>query len=205
MTAIGFMNLGVVGLILSTFTTRFVFPLISVEGQRFWILGTAPVDRRHVLWSKFLFASTITCIPCCLLVFLSDVALQLWKRTPAMVLAHQLICVLLALGLSAMAVGLGARLPNLREPSPAKIAAGFGGTLTLILSAVFVIVVIVPPAIPAYAFYSTAHLAVVPGSVSQAPLYWFLASLLLVVMITAFTAWLPMRMGFRAFARMELK
>ena len=57
MTAIGFMNLGVVGLILSTFTTRFVFPLISIEGQRFWILGTAPVNRREILWSKFLFAT----------------------------------------------------------------------------------------------------------------------------------------------------
>ncbi|MCA9150178.1 MAG: hypothetical protein KDA92_12800 [Planctomycetales bacterium] len=204
MTAIGFMNLGVVGLILSTFTTRFVFPLISVEGQRFWILGTAPVNRRDILWSKFIFASSITCLPCCLLVLLSDIALQLWARTPAMVVTHQLICVLLSLGLSAMAVGLGARLPNLREPSPAKIAAGFGGTLTLILSAVFVIAVIVPPAVPAYLMYSTSHLAVLPGSISRTPEYWFVGALAASIGITGLAAWLPMRMGFRAFTEMEL-
>ena len=36
---VSFLNLAVVGLLLSTFTTRFVFPMISLEGRRFWILG----------------------------------------------------------------------------------------------------------------------------------------------------------------------
>ena len=40
---ISFLNLAVVGLILSTFTTRFIFPMISLEGRRFWILGMLPV------------------------------------------------------------------------------------------------------------------------------------------------------------------
>jgi ABC-2 type transport system permease protein len=204
MTGIGFMNLGVVGLILSTFTTRFVFPLISMEGQRFWILGTAPVDRREILWSKFLFASLITSIPCCLLVFLSDIALQLWERTPAMVGVHQLICVLLAVGLSALSVGLGARLPNLREPSPAKIAAGFGGTLTLILSALFVLAITIPPAIPGYLIYASAGLAVVPGSLGQSTRLWFVGTIGLSVLITALAIWIPLRLGRRAFERMEL-
>ena len=42
---ISFLNLAVVGLILSTFTTRFIFPMISLEGRRFWILGLVPVSR----------------------------------------------------------------------------------------------------------------------------------------------------------------
>ena len=36
---ISFLNLAVVGLILSTFTTRFIFPMLSLEGRRFWILS----------------------------------------------------------------------------------------------------------------------------------------------------------------------
>lgn len=53
---IGFLNLAVVGLILSTFTTRFVYPMISLEGRRFWILGLLPVHRDQIVWSKFLFS-----------------------------------------------------------------------------------------------------------------------------------------------------
>ena len=40
---ISFLNLAVVGLLLSTFMTRFIFPLISLEGRRFWVLGLLPV------------------------------------------------------------------------------------------------------------------------------------------------------------------
>ena len=53
---ISFLNLAVAGLILSTFTTRFVYPMISLEGRRFWILGLLPVHRDQIVWSKFLFS-----------------------------------------------------------------------------------------------------------------------------------------------------
>jgi ABC-2 type transport system permease protein len=204
MTAIGFMNLGVVGLILSTFTTRFVFPLISIEGQRFWILGTAPIDRHEIIWSKFVFATMVTSLPCCLLVFLSDVALQLWQRTPWMVAVHQLICWMLATGLSALSVGLGARLPDLHETSPAKIAAGFGGTLTLILSALFVIVVVLPPSIPAYLMYTQTNLAK-PLGMPEVDFQWYFGlALLSCFVLTLLAVAIPLRMGFRAFDRLEL-
>ncbi|MFM8985627.1 MAG: putative ABC transporter permease subunit, partial [Planctomycetia bacterium] len=69
---IGFLNLAVVGLILSTFTTRFVYPMISLEGRRFWILGLLPVHRDQIVWSKFLFSFVGGVLPCCGLVLLSD-------------------------------------------------------------------------------------------------------------------------------------
>ena len=61
---VSFLNLSVVGLLLSTFTTRFVFPMISLEGRRFWILGLLPVRRTTILWSKFFFAAGGAIIPC---------------------------------------------------------------------------------------------------------------------------------------------
>jgi len=205
MTAIGFMNLGVVGLILSTFTTRFVFPLVSMEGQRFWILGTAPVDRRDVLWSKFIFATVITGVPCCGLVFLSDVALELATRTPLMALVHQVLCIGLSIGLSAISVGLGARLPNFRETSPAKIAAGYGGTLTLIVSAVFVVLMIVPPALPAYLLHAGHDFGGLQLGIPGRPEYWFAAGMVFSGVFSGVVAWWPLRIGFRAFEKLELR
>ena len=32
-------------LILSTFTSRFIFPLLSLEGRNFWVLGLFPLRR----------------------------------------------------------------------------------------------------------------------------------------------------------------
>src|SRR5262249_46206280 len=86
---ISFLNLAVVGLILSTFTTRFIFPMVSLEGRRFWILGLMPVGRGTVLWSKFWFAACGSMIPCTVLVLLSDLMLSVQSYVIAI---HMLIC-----------------------------------------------------------------------------------------------------------------
>jgi ABC-2 type transport system permease protein len=146
---VSFLNLAVVGLILSTFTTRFIYPLISLEGRRFWILGRLPVDRGTILYGKFLFAAGGSWLPCAGLVLFSDLMLDV---SLLVVLVHQLICLLLCVGLSGMAVGLGAMMPNFREQSPSKIAAGFGGTLNLVLSAMYILAVVMLTALPCHFF-----------------------------------------------------
>jgi ABC-2 type transport system permease protein len=144
-TMIGFLNLAVVGLILSTFTTRFIYPMISLEGKRFWILNLLPVDRGMILIAKFLFAAVGSWVPCASLIFLSDWMLDVptW-----MAWLHQLLMVELCFGLSGLAVGLGALMPDLREEAPSKIAAGFGGTLNLVLSALFILILVLLTAVP---------------------------------------------------------
>ena len=100
---VSFLNLAVVGLILSTFTTRFIYPMISLEGHCFWILGLLPIDRDTIVWSKFWFASLGSWIPCSLLVLLSDMMLNV---PPLVIGVHQLTCVLLCLGLASIRRGL---------------------------------------------------------------------------------------------------
>lgn len=208
MTMVGFMNLGVVGLILSTFTTRFIFPMVSLEGRRFWILGTAPLERRTILWAKFLFAAFGSVLPCSALILLSDIMLRVTERTPLVAVIHQFTCLVLCLGLSAMAVGMGARLPNLREPSPSKIAAGFGGTLNLILNMVYILAVVLATAVPCYFWAEGAPgwwqnlrgwrqwigLGT-PGSVA--------VGLVVTLLLGLIGTYIPLRIGMRAFERLE--
>ena len=44
----------------------------------------------------------------------------------------------LSLGLTSLAVGLGAMTPNFREDNPARIANGLGGTMNVVLSLLYV-------------------------------------------------------------------
>jgi ABC-2 type transport system permease protein len=198
---ISFLNLAVVGLILSTFTTRFIFPMISLEGRRFWILGRLPVERSTILWSKFLFASFGSLIPCAVLVLLSDLML----RVSALVVGvHLLACALLCSGLSGIAVGLGAKMPNLRDESPARIAAGFGGTLNLVLSAAYIVVLVVLTTVPCY-FYLLAVNSI-STSVTLDPhrqLLWLIAGVAGSMALGITATVVPLRMGFKAFRAME--
>ncbi len=208
MTIIGFLNLGVVGLILSTYTTRFILPAISLEGRRFWILGTLPIARDVVLWSKFWFSFLGTLVPCSGLILLSDVMLQTTARAPAVAWLHQLTCVVLCAGLSALAVGVGARLPNLREPSPSKIAAGFGGTLCLVISTGFIIATVLATAAPCYFWIEGAAFAPSRAAGWSARLGWgtpgsVALGALLTLLLGAATTIIPLRIGFRAFRKLE--
>ena len=202
---ISFLNLAVAGLILSTFTTRFVFPMISLEGRRFWILGLLPVHRDQIVWSKFLFSFLGGLLPCCLLVFLSDSLLGVGR---SLLWVHEICCVSLCMGLSGIAVGLGARMPDLRESSSAKISAGFGGTLCLVLSSLFIMSVVIIAAIPTHLSMATRAFG---GGGPPPPgfLGWAAgpqgtaASLLVVSTLGIIATFLPLELGLRSFRRLE--
>jgi len=202
---ISFLNLAVAGLILSTFTTRFVFPMISLEGRRFWILGLLPVHRDQIVWSKFLFSFLGGLLPCCLLVFLSDSMLGVGR---SLLWVHEICCVALCMGLSGIAVGLGARMPDLRESSSAKISAGFGGTLCLVLSSLFIMSVVIIAAIPTHLSMATRAFG---GGGPPPPgfLGWAAgpqgtaASLLVVSTLGIIATFLPLELGLRSFRRLE--
>jgi len=200
---ISFLNLAVAGLILSTFTTRFVFPMISLEGRRFWILGLLPVARDQIVWSKFLFSFLGGLLPCCGLVYLSDSMLGVSGNLIAI---HEVCCVMLCMGLSGIAVGLGARMPDLRESSPAKISAGFGGTLCLVLSSLYIMVLVIVAAVPTHLYLATNSL--IPGA-RHGLLAWacspagFAASLVLVVALGLVTTFVPLLAGIRSFRDLE--
>jgi ABC-2 type transport system permease protein len=202
---VSFLNLSVVGLLLSTFTTRFIFPMISLEGRRFWALGLLPVRRERILWSKFLFAALGSIVPCSLLILLSDAMLRV---SPVVLGIHQLTCVILSLGLSGIAVGLGAKMPNLREQSPARIAAGFGGTLNLVLSALYIVAVVGLTALPCHFYLAAESSPAAAILTGRAGFQWWLrfwlvagtaGSLLLGAAATA----IPMAVAVRAFRKME--
>ena len=197
---VSFLNLLVVGLILSTFTTRFIFPMISLEGQKFWILGLLPIEREIILRGKFLFASIGALLPSSLLIFLSDSLLQLPIR---IIIVHELVCLLLCTGLAAIAVGLGGCIPNMRAISPAKIASGFGGTLNLVLSAVYIIFIVGIAAGPCHldALVKLGHF----GSVfSRETTYrGMLLGAGIATLMGVWVNYFMLRIGYRAFRKME--
>jgi ABC-2 type transport system permease protein len=203
---VSFLNVAVVGLLLSTFTTRFVFPMVSLEGRRFWFLGLLPVRRETILWSKFALAVGGAVVPSCLLILLSDAMLQV---DPLILISHQVTGLIFCFGLSGIAVGLGATIPNLRELSPSRIAAGFGGTLNLVLSTLYILAIVLLTAIPSHFYlgagYSRTAAQIFPSFASfQTFVRWWLiagtgVSLLLGVLATVVPLWL----GFRAFRRLE--
>lgn len=145
---ISYLNLTVCCLAMATLTTRFVFPQFSLEGRRFWIVAMAPFPLTHLLrqkfWLNLLAATPLTT----LLVVISCFSLKLPLHRAIYFIAAMTT---ISAGLNAIALSLGALLPNFRESNAAKIVSGFGGTLCLIISFFYIISSVAILTIPAVA------------------------------------------------------
>ncbi|HEX5271669.1 MAG TPA: hypothetical protein VFW33_14325, partial [Gemmataceae bacterium] len=194
--ALSLLNLATTGLLLCIYTGRFIYPMLSLEGKKFWVLGLLPLRRERLLWGKFAFSAVGSVLIAEALIVLSDLMLALpWSG----VAVHVLTVAVLAVGLSGLSVGLGACMPTFKETDPSKIAAGFGGTLNLVAGLGFLIVVVALMALPWH-----AEAALYPTE--QAPPGWVLFTLVGLVpglVVGALGVWLPLRAGARALARME--
>lgn len=136
---ISLLNLGVCSLALSTLTTRFVFPQFSLEGKRLWILSMCPVPLEKILIQKFLTSCFITGSITAALMFLSSMLLNM---TTNLTILYSSAIILICIGLNSIAISLGTIFPNVNETNPAKIVSGFGGTLCLIVSFLYILSII---------------------------------------------------------------
>jgi ABC-2 type transport system permease protein len=181
--AVSVLNLTAIGMALATFTGRFVYPMLSLEGRRLWMLCQAPWDRRRIVTAKLVFALVVGLPISVGLTILSCRMLDLpWDKVVVQAVAMACLC----LGLAAASLGLGARYADYDEDNPAKLITGYGGTINLLLSLVFSALLIAPVGIT---------------MLPIAPPWWSLAAVAYALALTA--GWSRWHLGtaWREFAR----
>jgi ABC-2 type transport system permease protein len=197
------MNLAATALLMCAYTGRFIYPMLSLEGRKFWVLGLLPLKRDRLLWGKFAFSATWSLLIAEFLVVFSDLMLGM----PAWIVGlHALTVLVLALGLSGLSVGLGAWMPSFKESDPSKIAVGFGGTVNLVVGLLYLVLILVLMSVPLHLHYAALDLG--PDSrmeydLARITVWWLRIGLVLGLALGAAAIILPLRLGTRALRRME--
>ena len=101
---------------------------------------------------------------------------------------------------------MGQRLPNLKESDPSKIAAGFGGTLNLLVSLVFIFSIVLALALPCHLYFAGPEVASLRTmALSQERFrFWLTVAIVVSLIIGAVGTIVPLRIGIKAFQKMEL-
>lgn len=191
---IAFLNLAATTLTMAMLNVRCVFPQLSLEGRRAWIMRLAPISWSQVLqakwWTGLLGSLAVTE----LLVVGSGVMLRLTPAMLALACAMSLVMCCAIVGLS---VGLGARYPDFTQENPARIIAGFGGTLLLVLTLAYVAAMMALGAAPLHWWVS--------GALRMSPrlrrVAWAIG--LAAAAVSCLTAVTPWRAGVRQAQRQE--
>jgi ABC-2 type transport system permease protein len=190
---VAFLNVFSVAAVMCSLGSRFVYPQLSLEGQGFWIIGLSPTSMTRVLVTKFAVPLAGMLVVSVLLMLLSSSMLSASPLT-------RLVAVALACSLSfavcGLSTGLGAIFLNLEQRNPAAIVSGFGGTLNLVLSLGFMLLVILP-------FGFTFHLHNT-GRITESQLRaGVLAAGAWMALVTLLATWLPLWAGARSLRRRE--
>ncbi len=194
---IAFLNLGLAGFVLSAVSVRFIFPAVSSEGRAFWIVKTSPLTMKRFLWGKFAFYLIPMLILGETLIIFTNYLLHV---TPFMMVLSSVTMFLAVFGIVALGIGFGALYPRFNYENIAQVATGFGGLMYMIFCALFMAIVIILEAGPVY-FIFWANIKGVPITGLQ----WLLIipSFLLVLMISAFVVFKPMKLGVKALVQYE--
>ncbi len=184
---VAFLNLSACSLNLATLTTRFVFPQFSLEGRRMWIVGLAPMGLRAVVKTKYWLASGMSLAVTLSLITLSCYLLRMtWDR----VAYFGAVVTVMTFTLNGLAVGLGVLYPNFKDANPSKIVSGFGGTLCLVLSFLYILASVL------LLGFGTTGLHAQPR--------WVLGSVTAFVMLSFVIGWLPLKLGLMQLNKLEV-
>ncbi len=196
-TVVAFANLALAGFVLSAVAVRFAFPAVSLEGKAFWILQTAPISLRTLIWSKLWLNLVPLLILGEVLVFLSNLLLQV----PHWMMILSLATVfLMTFGIVAICVGVGAIYPKFTFDHAAEIPTSFGGAICMIVSIAFIGIAVT---IEAWPIYLLAMRGLSSGR-SAVPELWVIApSLLGVITVTLIAVLIPVRLGLKSLERLK--
>ncbi|MDD5558005.1 MAG: hypothetical protein PHN82_12275 [bacterium] len=130
------LNLSAMGFTLAGLCSRFFFPLMGMEIRQFWLLRPNPLlGPARILRGKFLLCLSFTVGVTGTLALLSGVML----RVSAPLLAASIACVAcMGTAISGIAVGLGAVYPNPKASSSSEAVSGFGGTVVLLATTLYI-------------------------------------------------------------------
>ncbi|HQK76251.1 MAG TPA: hypothetical protein PKZ25_08635 [Candidatus Hydrogenedentes bacterium] len=188
------LNLGACSLITATLTSRFVYPLISLEGQRFWLLGLAPLTFRQLVWQKYWMCVATTAVFSMAIVTLSCIILHM-EALPFFLSLYSMA--LVNLGLAGMSVGLGSLYPNFNEDNPARIVSGMGGTLNFLLCIAYITAVV------AGQTFMLQWERLISRGASSAYWWTFAVVVAFTALLTAAATFIPMHLGLRNLEQME--
>ncbi len=146
----------------------------------------APLGLERVVKAKYWLSSILS-----LIVTLGLITLSCWllNMTWDDVVFFGAVVAVMTFALNGLAVGLGVLYPNLKEANPGKIVSGFGGTLCLVLSFLYILGSVLMLAFGTIGLHDHAT--------------WAVGSVLAFVVLSFFIGWVPLRMGLKRLKNFE--
>jgi ABC-2 type transport system permease protein len=193
---LAYLNLGMSGFVIAAICLRFAYPSVSAEGKQFWILQSAPLSYRKLLWMKTVVYLLPLLLVGLLLVALANLILEASPQIWAYTLTGSL---LVTATLVSLGVAMGALAPDFKVENPIEVSLSLGGLAYLALSMLYVGMIMFLMARPVQRFL----LRILFGFHEEQPLLARAAPVAIAAFLSLVLTFLPMEIASRRLAARE--
>ena len=124
--------------LIASMSLRFIFPLVSLEGETIWKIRSAPLSYKKLMLTRlFLYFSVIFIIGQ-ILNFVSN-----FQFSIELTLISQLNTAFVTITLASLNFGMGAVFSNYKEKNPIRVASSQGASLTFLITIIYLVFLII--------------------------------------------------------------
>ncbi|MCK5457091.1 MAG: hypothetical protein KAI45_08185, partial [Melioribacteraceae bacterium] len=136
------------GLLVTSLSLRFVFPLISLEGESFWKIKTSPISiKKYMKLKLFPYLISILSISLVLSLFSN------YKFSTYLIILSTLITIFIAIGLVFLNFGMGGYFAIYKEKNPIRIASSQGATITFLVAILYITLLVLALFVPLLKYF----------------------------------------------------
>lgn len=141
--------------LISSLALRFIFPLISIEGESFWKILSSPVTKKFYLMNKFI-------VPFIFLLFISITLNLLATRIYPfqLMLIPTLLSLFTTLTFVSLNFGMGIIYANFKESNPIRIASSQGATISFLVNLIYLVFLVVVLFNPVYRIFEQVRMQI---------------------------------------------
>ncbi|HSW55918.1 MAG TPA: hypothetical protein VLH59_12590 [Ignavibacteriaceae bacterium] len=124
--------------LIASMSLRFIFPLISLEGETIWKIRSAPLDYKKLMLTRLFIYFSVIFVIGQLLNFVSN-----YQFSIMLALISQLNTACVTITLVSLNFGMGAAYANYKEKNPIRVASSQGASLTFLFTIIYLVFLVV--------------------------------------------------------------
>ncbi len=180
------------GFLVASIALRFVFPLLSLEGDTFWAVRASPLSLSRLYWYKFIAAFSFIVV---LAEILVGVSVYLLHRDVMLVGVACTGIFFVATSVISMNLGAGGYFAMFKEKNPIRVSSSQGASLTFLSVMVYLTLVATVLLIPLHEYFEGIIIR------NTAVVQWLYGPLLIVGVTSIVVSGIMHGVGLRAVKR----
>ncbi len=176
--------------LIASLSLRFVFPLISLEGDTLWKLRSAPINFNHLLLKRFAIYF--------LIIFFIGQIISLFSNNQfplQLSIVAQINTAIISISLISMNFGMGGIFANYREKNAIRLASSQGASITFLFTLFYLILLIVILFIPVFNFFQLQSRGI------KTPILNLFATTIILFVLSLLISSFSLRAGLKAFQK----